>query len=229
MRGLDEFLRSNVGPISYELECNDGSTLNPVDLADLVRFENPSFRRVQQITIKSTHRSEVNGNVRIRFRPGDLPFEGAARVTLEFDNHRICKSIEDELKDRIRLMRPWYSLLTMINFIVLLPVVFIVLAFAGSAATAFAKLQGYHAPIVQSPPPTFSDGESTAVMIVLFSFLGVVGFILNKLQSYFFPRVILLTGRQATDFAKAQRGLYFAFVVIGVGLVINVVAALLVK
>ena len=69
-----------------------------------------------------------------------------------------------------------------------------------------------------------SADRSLILVYYLFGFLLLGGFLLHKIRDYLFPILFISTGKQIREYLKRKRIAYFVFVVIGLGIIINIIS-----
>lgn len=215
-------IQKAVGAISLEVRCNDGATLKPESLEELLGYENPSFRRVTEILISS--RATDKASVHVYLGAGDFPTRGSVRVELWFQDHTQCQAMEAELRQRFKDFRPWYAWFSVASLAWLFPAFFLLKVFAAAAGTGFAKLQGYRLPEVPSQNP-LTENEAIVLLFLLLGAFAALGFVADRFREYFFPRMVFLAGKQVARFQRSQKILWGVFGVIGLGVVSNVIAS----
>lgn len=225
LRRFDEYVANEIGAITYEVTCNDGAEFSPSNLDELLSYENPSFRRIDAIAMRATG---PRGFISIELRGGGDFFE-ASRVRMEFNDHSKQKPVEDEIRKRIATFRPWYSFLTRISFAFSIPMALVALMFSYWSISGLKKLfSGARDPIKEVSSP-YTTNEATTILLLFFLVVMAAGAILDKFRGYLFPSMAVLIGRGLDDHKRRQSILNIVFVVIGLGVVSNILAAIIWK
>jgi len=238
LQGIVSFLSSMFTEVKYKATCSDDTEFEPADLDELLAYENPSFRRLKAVQIKSVGlKGEEQSDSFLRaFPPNrvELTFEdkggvitNPCNVQLEFADHKNQFATEDELTKRIRAMRPWYFWFTKMKFVDLALLIAIGMVLLLLVVTSLLMLLGrWKFPI---------DMPLTTVNIYPWSGFGVIAcgslYLLDRLRLFIMPNCWFCIGKQEQVLAKRQkitlRVLQFVGGSIILAIIVNLISALI--
>jgi hypothetical protein len=218
---LEAFFRRNFKDMEYSAQCEDGTGIQFEDLDALLKYENPDFRRFYSIRISASD-GKIGGE-KVEINLGKVGFfsDVTAAIHLNLDSLDKQILIETELASRIKMMRPWYSPITTLSFTMGLPLILLFITLLFSIYDLIAVFTHWW------PRLSTNDSQPSNVIFgsLIFGFLFLVGYIIDRSKAYIFPRVFFQIGRQKNNFKVRQRVAYFVFGVIGLGIIINVISS----
>lgn len=215
VRSVASYLSSKYRAVEFTLNCNDGSTVTTNDMDDVLNFENLSHRRIESMKMSfyDDPRTEDGGEVVI----GSL-IASALFVVRGSDDAKELQ-IANELTQRIREMRPWYSWIRRLN-----PPTILV----GGMVIAMT-LWGIWAAIAGQRSEAGSTELPTAVVVgvLLPSIAAVVALIIYSDigWNWLFPRVFFAIGRQIRELERRAKWRRWIFG----GLLITILLGLLIE
>ena len=202
---LGDLLSSEIGSVSWSIECADNSTLKGNCLNDLLQFENSKERRILCVSLRS---SDID-----RGRSSNI------RLGKDYDTIEISVGGPAEFVDlfRVKLQReisglyPWYRFLGHTSFSLQFLSVLTVLLIAAGQIIFWSRL-------MFSKIDLQSESISTAsVVSIIHGIIGIflVSFLLNSLRKILFPSMVCTIGqgRQMYDTLKWVQRLVVAAVV----------------
>lgn len=225
---LDASLRKEFSDIRYGTRCEDGTVLRPENLRELLDYENPNFRRLASITVEASSGSPLGDHLEIRLGKADFSLNATGEATLRLHSLDKQQRLEQEIAGRIRDMRPWYSFFTRLPFAVLFPAALLGLVLAINVVSVIQKLRGTY--ITQPSQPssvTLTENESYVMQLGVFGILALVGHVFDRFREYISPRVFFCIGKQQHEFKKRQKIVHVIFGVILLGVLINIVSAII--
>lgn len=207
LRYLDKFLSLKFDTISYTAYCIDDTKLLPESFDELLQYENPTFKRITGLRIKSFSEKQ---KAELEVHLGGVGFNSSGDLTnfsFSYQDANWGFEIEKELVERLREFYPWYWWLRLIPFFAALPLsifglILILLIIIGGIAF-FQKLFGVYTPPSNINEP--SDPVNTAVTMFIATALFLVGLAVDGLISYRFPGVFFCLGRQNEEYDKRKR------------------------
>lgn len=223
---LETFLKNDFPELNYVANCAGDTKLEDLRLPDLLNYENPSFRRIEGIKITATNKEFRNQDyISIEIGKTSSFYEKTVIVSLHFEDIRRQIPIEKELLTRLESLKAWYSFLSKLPMKYLLPACIVVAAMLTSAKSLFEKLSG-NKELIAMPlePRVLTDGEGLILTSILFAILFGIGYAIDSLRDYLFPAYFFCIGRQKEEFDRRRRIGNFLFVIVFVGVLINLLA-----
>jgi hypothetical protein len=231
---LDTFLQENFSEIDYKATCNDGTKLSVANLDRLLEYENPDFRKLDTITIEAAEALEerawdVKNYIQITLGEESNLRDRSGRVLLSFSDTKTYNFVENETLKLIKVMRPWYSPLTQIQFRYWLIFSLSFLAIVWATAYYTGELFGFWTVVPTSSPALLSAAkgfyQSVGILAILFS----VGYLIDRIREYLFPRCFFCIGGQLKAFETRQRIANIVLTVILLGFIVSIAAGLVVN
>ena len=226
LRYFDDSLRKNFNKIEYEATCEDGTKIKPFSLNELLEYENPNFKRIASITINALDEKLLDDNVEIIMGKAGSFSSDTGIARFKFKDIKQQYPIEDEVLKHIKAIRPWYYWLNKISFKLFLPLLLIGVGISLDAISLFKKLFG-SIPAISASPSKFTDGESNVLTVGVFGILFIVGYLIDRSRDYLFPKYFFCIGRQQKEFERRRKITYFIFGVIILGIIINIISAVI--
>jgi hypothetical protein len=243
LAGIDAFLRKEFVFVNYDVSCSDNTEFQTYNMQEVLEYENPNFRRIKTLKIsgsglrsiippteieKYKERSFDPNQVSIRFGDQNSPLlftSSNGGVSYTFEDSNQLFPIEDELTKRIKDMRPWYYFLTRIPLVTAIFALLALVTFGGSIL--YTLLRFFDA--IQPIPPSAKIGESAVYDIGLFALLLIAAYLIDRARMYFLLDCFFCIGKQEQSYQKRQRAAKYlaelVIVVIGVGLLVNLIAS----
>lgn len=226
---LHNFLKGYFKNINYKAECSDDSTIEFQSLEELFTYENPKFRRIDQLEILADNKGRDKGFYN-PFGTLDKEFELQLGVKyssrtisykLSFQDLQKVNSFETELKDRIKNIRPWYWPFVKFNFATGIFIIWFLISFLGGVYSLKQKFEGN----LESSQVDLSLNEIIVVSIIGIGITYAIAYPLNKVKEYVFPRSIIEIGEEKEVSKFRFQVVYIILTVVllgvGVGLVSN--------
>lgn len=231
LRYLQSYLaRTFDDGIAYHARCLDGTELRFEDIEDLISYENPKFRRVVEIAMECRHGDKLSLDLQVGVTYSfflDLPFRRESAIyTIYSDDDGELMKIRSELSRRFESMRPWYSILTLVNSIFILLVPLFLYALLARTYSIIMKLF-FAPPESVSTIQGYTFGDVFAPAILFGAILLSLGMVVDRIREFFFPRVFIVIGRQKDEWQKRGKVLNVVVVIIGIGLVVSVAGTLI--
>jgi hypothetical protein len=218
-----KFLNSYFKLIKYEVRCNDHSIIIFKSVEELLDYENPDFKRIVRIDIACSNEEDSNF---IRIFP-EFSFSLGSTLTpieysINFTDYHNAISFEKELENRIKEFKPWYSRISTANIssiiMLILLFVFLLIIFFGAYLDITGQFQNTSDTQKSSPYLFLTILISGALIVWLFTF------ILERVQKFLFPKIVVNLGKQKRDYAKKSNLIYFIIVIILLTIILNIVA-----
>ncbi len=211
-RALTEFSDD----IEIEIRCADGLNRNVSSVEELVQFENPPNKDIQELVLSSRGLNPYR-SARLRFMNRD---DANVWLTMEGPEESVVR-LNSSVEDRLASMKPWYAPFAKVNFVVgafvLIGVAYIGLLVV--AATGILVTEKTAAPDVL---------RSTALgNLIALAAIGVpliLGFALNRWRKSLFPIGVFAIGQGQKRHADRE----WVRSTVVVGFVVSLVAGIVV-
>jgi len=181
-RALTEFNEN----IKFEIKCSDGLSRNLSNLDELLEFENPPNKNIQELVLSSKGHN-YDRSVRLRLMNSGYP---NIRLTMEGSEEAMTK-LNSLVEEQLTGMKPWYFRFAKLDFriigLILLSIATIVL----NILAATGSLRGQ----LTSATDHRSTAISNLIFITIISSPFIVGFALNLLRKRFFPIGVFALGQ----------------------------------
>ncbi len=223
LQEIEPFILKEMPTIQYTLYCAGNVTLSPQSLNDVLTYENAGFQRILGIKIEAKNPNITDRRLEIELGRPIFGLYANAASSLSFDDSSWAYGFHTELHRRLLAYRPWYWPLTLLGFKVVLPLLLVLMPFAATLFLFTMELMGKYTPQPYIPPNPHFENLYVLSMFVAFG----VGFFMDIVKESFFPKVFFCIGRQKESFRRKQGLLYFFFVVIALGIVINLISSVL--
>ena len=206
LKKLTNLLQDSVGEVKITAGCADGISRDFETVDSLINYENPKAKEIRNVRLFAvTQHSGVDSLVMVdlgrSFRGVDINFTGS---------EDIVSSLKEKTLDIIEGIRPWYNVLSRINF----GFVFVILF-----GIAWPQLARRYESVIS---------ENMMILIILgfslISLYAILWFVGNKLRDYFFPPAVFRIGQGKSRFKHKERvqwGVVICFIVsLATGLII---------
>lgn len=219
------FLGNEFDEIKYSAKTKDGTSINFDSLKELLDYPNFSKRNLVEMEILCAGEQR---SIDISFKTG-MYFIIPETITyyLAYDDSKWGFKFEDDLLQELKEFKPYYSPLTYLNLTFGIPLILVGIVILYFSIDYFLKifgLQGYLQTNVSIEKNTLSSGLIGYIYGALLIFLG---YLLNVSRNYLFPILFIATGKQKKEYQFRKKISYFAFGVVLLGVVINVISSLL--
>ena len=223
INSLNQFLTKNFDNIEYVGTTSDGTEMTFCSVDSLLSYSNFKKRNLVGLKVKC---DSVDRNLYIDISCYRRIFPETITYFLQYDNREWGFYFEDELIERLKEFKPWYNILTFTNLTFGIPGIFILCFLFISAVDYFSKLLGYSGFLSID----YNSNSTNNPIVGYIFWIPILTFcyIINVIRNYLFPLVFIATGNQKKEYAKRQKISYFIFVVIGLGIVINIISSYLI-
>lgn len=221
---LGNFLSENFNNVAYKGSTKDGTIIRFVSLEDFLSYPNFDKRSLIGLNIECEN---DNKSLELKFYDERYIFPETIKYSLRYDNTEWGFSFEDELNERLKEFKPWYSILTCTNLTYGLPAIGIIIILAVFALDFFTKQFGYSGFL--SIDYNSNTSSNQIVGYILWIPILICSFLINKLRDYLFPLIFIAIGKQKKVYENRQKLSYVLFGVIGLGIAINILSSLLIK
>lgn len=216
LRSLCSFVSSRFEEITITAACVDGSRLETPDIEEILRFENPKFRRIKSVGIEG--RSGVDEHISLdlysdRFSTAEI------FLTCESDDRAVY--ISREILNRLAEMKPAYNLLARVHVSTVLLILW------GSATFWYTTLLVLG--LSSASGPKYSAAQEVNISILLAIVFMAVTYPFDKLQRYLFPKVFFLLGKQKQAMETIKQWRSFIFYGLLLSIITGVVSSLIVN
>lgn len=221
-----EFLGKYYEEVAYKAYCSDGTDIEFSSIQELLSYENPSFKSITRITLKGQPK-DYKHDPRLSLELGDVENlnHATAYYFVSYSDLSLGISIERELQQRIRELRPWYWWIVAFSFKSVILGIYMTLAVLLLVFRIDAMLSNR---FLTPPRQVDSDYVLTWVLATVVPLGGLISLsLVDKFKAYFFPKVVFCLGKQATEFERRQKRWSFIFSVIVVGLILNVIGSVI--
>lgn len=219
---LDKALRKEFANINYSAVLEDGTKLELDSLNALLEYENPDFKRIASISVHAGAKSVADDAVEIVLGEAKPASTSNGSIFYRLTDINRLARVENELTSRIRAMRPWYHLLTRVDFVSAFLLLLLTLWFGANLWSLINRYRGVPRPPSGGSPIT--EGESIVFLTIVCVVLYLVGRAMNISREFLFPRVFFCLGRQEGRYRHRERIAQLVFVVIGLGIIVNLLA-----
>lgn len=224
---LDASLRKTFGDVKYLIRCEDETKPEPPSLKELLAYENPDFRRIASITIKASDDKPFGDNVTIILGKSVSYSDSTISANFEFADIQKQTPVEDEIVKRLLALRPWHYWFPRVSFMALLPFALYGYSIILNAISLVQKQFGFVQPVAIQPRSSiFTEGEQIVYWGAVIGILILAGYVLDRSRDYFLPRRWFCIGRQQQAYEKRRSVANLIFVVVILGFLINIVAAI---
>jgi hypothetical protein len=198
--------------VDVSAKCADGSILEAKDIKEILEFDNPNFRRIHALEITARTSFEDRMSLEIETR-----FSSTASLRVESPDDATAVRLANELSNRLREAKPWFSPLGLVRFSWVLAGAWAVLSIWNSVQ----RLTG------REPRSLVEDRLSVIDILNLTVFVGVlfmaVVWPVDKLQEWMFPRLFFAIGRQVDEWRRRAQ----IRSIVGVGFILSVLSSIL--
>lgn len=201
--------------LTIAASCSDGSKLSTADAKELLEYENPRFRRIESLRIRSGEIVEDGCVLMISGRT-----DSTWGFSISDDDDKRALALANELEKRLNDCKPWYSILTRISPMV----AFWAIAFTLLVISTWWRV------LATGHFPTASN--ISYVELIYFVAPLVLAYVLifsyaDRGWRWLFPTVWFCIGRQNREFEKRARVRYWIFGGVGLAIIVSVLANLI--
>jgi hypothetical protein len=208
-------LAKHYGNLSISALCSEGSKLSSNELAEILAYENPNFRRIESLTIRG---GEVYGEG-CSIDIGTRMFSTCNLTVSDHEDKRALK-IADELGKRFDDCKPWYSFLTRVTPTFLIAALSFVWATLGLWQIVIKTGR-----IPRSPDISVLYVLYLAVpIVIIYSILVMYA---DRGWKWMFPKVWFSIGRQDREFEKRAKVRSWVFGGIILSILLSIIANLI--
>jgi hypothetical protein len=201
--GIWKLLQEQYSDLKLSASCSDGSILETNDINELLAYENPNYRYIVKLDLSA--KSSFDERFRISYAADT---NATAKLFIESGKNKEAFHLASEVLNLTHEARPMWSPITRIKAST---------AFygVGFVFAIWSSIGHLIEPVKQ--PEAFS--RLTTIDAIYLSFLaGLIIFALvwpiDKLQSWLFPRISFIIGRQADEWqnrSKYRSVVFFGF------------------
>ena len=217
---LVEFISSKYEKVRLSAECIDNSELEADDIAEIINFDNPTYRKIINITINANTSYDETLRLSIDSTSGLNMFMNAARLNITSKSDETAVYLSQEISKRLREMKPEYDFLARFPITLSVSLLFTIWIVAQGVGKMLGLIK------LETPPPSNSSLSWNDIFtFVLLGLLVVVAanLLLDRLQSILFPRVFFLIGKQK----RAMENLKKWRMVVLTAIILSVVSSLI--
>jgi len=211
LKAISALITNNYAAPYIEAGCSEGSKLTTEDLQEILDYENPNFRRIESLNLRTFQGK--GSSISITFNAGA---ESTCVISIRDTEDKRALAVADELGKRLTLCRPPYSPLTKLTFAMLGAIALIL------AAAVFVGLSVW--PQLTSKQLELSVGPLFKIVLPLVLVAMALISYIERGWNWMFPRLWFSIGRQNGELKKRENVRNLIFVVIGLAFVINIIA-----
>jgi hypothetical protein len=152
--------------------------------------------------------------------PTTLYPRSTMRFTMHYADANWGIRVERELNERLKELRPWYWPFTRVNLVWTIAGLWFLVSVVYNLVLVIQKMTGTY---VNTSGYELTLNEQLAVAFGIAFVLILLDSGFKRLRGYLFPKVFFCLGKQSDEFERRRKVLYAIFVVIGLGLVLEVV------
>jgi len=204
------FVASKYDKVEVIANCIDGTSIETIDLQDVLSFDNPDFRRIREISIIGHTGATERCNCGI-----DSDRGSSGSIILHSESDEQATYVTKELQSRIREMKPWYDLIAQ-NYI--WTVLAIAPFFLFTVPYTFRLMIGE----IQPTTSRFSTIDQINFVLVFSSVIFAICWPLNKLKGFLFPKVFFQLGKQKRRYEVISKWRTFIFVGVVFAIILGV-------
>lgn len=207
LKNLYKFLKENFNEIELSVECSDKSSFNPIDINELLEYENPNYRKITKIkfVVKSLEQTCL---LTIGTKSEEIIFSNSALIELKINDIN-NEGVFNELNKKLIDLKPWYSVLTYLDFTWLFPLIalapLLIITIFRNLEKAIPKIYNeVNATTINQMKTAsiFTDSEGTAVMLLILLIVISIGYFLQKFRNYLFPKIFFVIGKQKKNLSR---------------------------
>lgn len=225
---FEKFLLKHFKKIEYSSKLNDGTTINFLDIKDLLDYQNPNHRMIQSIELtciddKDYSNREKSLNINLK-NEETLIKPLSASYTLQYESRDWGFAFEDELISEIKDLKPIYNYITYFNL-----TIFPLLSIAGLLLLllfidGLLKVSGAKGYFEDSQPNQTQSAASITIPIMASIMLFIIGYYTNKTRNYLFPVFSTTIGKQLKTYNQKMMISQIIFGIIILGIVVNYIS-----
>lgn len=198
--------------------CVDGSILETANLEELLAFDNPSYRRIESLTVQGNASYEEKASVEFDERASFVIGSSTSSLTISSSDDKKALHIASEVMNRVHDARPTYSVFTHIKLSWALLCGFVAY---GLTQAAWRIATGRPA----SAPISSLTIDILNFVLLIYIALFILAWPINRIQQWLFPRLFFALGRQAEELARREKWRSIVFVSLGVSIAASLIAA----
>lgn len=227
LRDLDEFLSKEFDDLLYKGKTKDGTSVKFESIKELLSFPNFSTRKLVELEISGSKKDESSINISFE-NERDFIAPESVNYYLSYNDQNWGFKFEDDLRNQLKDFIPYYNFLTYLNYTIGLPILLLASVFLYMTLDYFLKefgLQGY----TDMDYSVKSEGSSSFGGFAWIILMVGLTYLLNLGRNYLFPVLFIAIGKQVKEYNRRKTLSYVFFGVILLGVVVNVISALLLK
>lgn len=215
-----EFLKRKYEKAKIAASCTDGTRLESDGVDDILKFNNPSYRKIKTIEIDASDTYEE----RISLKLGGDNFEffdNVAEFTINSENDESARDRTQELLKMFSDMRPYYDLIARVSLFGLVIILWAVIGLSFSAGQIFGLLP--------KSDIKLSAVESLNYTVIFLLIIFLISYPLDRFRKWIFPRVFINLGNQKREMAKIKQWRDTIFKTILLGIIIGIIVYFITK
>jgi hypothetical protein len=216
LQSLCDYLATKYDKLKLIASCVDGTTLEASAAEDILQFDNPTARKITDLTVDASNSFE--DRVSVDINGGNLLGGGSFTIKSLKDEDALI--ISTEILSRFEEMKPWYDILARYKITYFLLGVLIFALIGSSIGAEFGLIPKSSS---QNTPEQWVIGFVIAFILIS------IGIWINAFQRYLFPRVFFLIGKQKRTMERviAVRKYVFSGVILAivVGIIANILSS----
>ena len=222
LRTIFNFLKERYNNIEIIVDCDGGNQLETSNIEEIIKFDNPSYRKIKKIKIYAINTNANEENLSLIIDSGVFSiFDNTVVLIINSKNNEEARGRAQELLKRFSEMKPWYSLTTRIS-------IFSLIIVCWGVVSLFFEF-GYLLSYISRP-----EGSLSAIASFNILLLGVLGLFLatypiDCFRKWMFPAVFFNVGCQRRVLEKIKKTRHIVFVVLILGLILSVIANIISK
>ncbi len=206
LTALYEFLKNKYKKIKITAFCVDGSRLESEDIEDILKFNNPHYRKIKAIDFEANDTYEE----RISLEIGEEETE----FTIDSQNDEAARDRTQELLKVFSGMKPSYDLIARISVFGSLIVLW------GIIGLSFSTLRLFK--LLPQSDSSLSATESFNYAIVVTLIIFLITYPIDRFRSWVFPKVFFNLGTQKREMEKIKNWRDIIFKTILLGIVVGI-------
>ncbi|MCB2408470.1 hypothetical protein [Hymenobacter lucidus] len=222
---FDQFLRNHFQTITYTGKLVEGTSIDFLFKENVLSYSNNNRRNLESIEIKCYGEfadREWDKYLSISFKDEmSLIKPKTISYHLSYESREWGFKFEDDLLSEIKIFKPIYNILTYADFIggflLLLPAILVLFLVLDGAFRLMGRRPVFASGNANN---TSNDLSSISIVFLIITIVIVLGYVLNKIRDYLFPRLYIATGRQSKEYEKKMwiAGILLGTIVLGLAI-----------
>jgi hypothetical protein len=220
LKKISSFIIERYKKIEITAKCNDKTVLRSENIDDIVSFENQDFRRIIAISMEGRNSFEESLYITIEEKSYE---ESTAEFSISSDKEEDVNYISKKLTEWFLGTKPGYSFMSRISSF---------WVFLGLACVVAVILNLYWDVIGKTILDTSKLSATEVFNLAFFAFFIIYIICsepIKKFRKWLFPAIFFLLGKQKKTMKKIENIRIIVFIVIFLGLAINILGNILSK